>query len=89
MWTTVAPVAAEVMGLQTLPSGEHHGSVFFHMRSLSYFISLIDLLDRTRITYNICRTDCGILENGRYGVQLFVGFMYLAAFISSNVICFP
>ncbi|KAM0228284.1 hypothetical protein ACHAPO_010827 [Fusarium lateritium] len=28
MWTTVAPVAAEVMGLQTLPSGEHYDSAF-------------------------------------------------------------
>ncbi|KAI9146741.1 major facilitator superfamily transporter [Paramyrothecium foliicola] len=53
MWTTAAPVAAEVMGLQTLPSGEYHGSASLPGRPLTYFTSFIDLLDRTRFAYNI------------------------------------
>ena len=53
MWTTVAPVAAEVMCLHTLPSGYHRGSAFLPRRRLTCFIIFIDLLDRTRIAYNI------------------------------------
>ena len=66
MWTTVAPVAAEVMGLQTLPSGEHHESACLPGRRLTCFVSFIDLLDSSRVADNIRRTDCGILENGGY-----------------------
>lgn len=63
MWTTVAPVAAEVVGLQTLPSGEHHGSAFLPGTRLTCLISFINFLDSSRVADNIRRTDCGILEN--------------------------
>lgn len=53
MWTTVAPVAAEVMGLQTLPSGKHHEVAFLPGRYLTYFISFIYLLDSPRVADNI------------------------------------
>ncbi|WJG35420.1 major facilitator superfamily transporter [Fusarium oxysporum Fo47] len=68
MWTTVAPVAAEVVGLQTLPSAL---SIFWIVLVLpTTFAEPIAVSLKTEGT------------NAYLEVQLFVGFMYLAAFIS-------
>ncbi|KAM0081318.1 hypothetical protein ACKRZS_006503 [Fusarium odoratissimum] len=69
MWTTVAPVAAEVVGLQTLPSVLVLPTTFAEPIAVSL---------KTEGT------------NAYLEVQLFVGFMYLAAFILSiNVTLYP
>ncbi|KAF5258494.1 hypothetical protein FOXYS1_10924 [Fusarium oxysporum] len=68
MWTTVAPVAAEVVGLQTLPSVLVLPTTFAEPIAVSL---------KTEGT------------NAYLEVQLFVGFMYLAAFISSMNVTIP
>lgn len=70
MWTTVAPVGAEVLGLQTLPSGQNFQSFLlsllpspFSRPSDNLSISFIDILADPRFPYHLWRADCSIFEN--------------------------
>lgn len=70
IWPTVAPVGAEVVGLQMLPS------------ALSVFWLVLVLPATFAQPIAIVIKKPG--PNGYFGVQLLIGFIYLTAFISSK-----
>lgn len=75
LWPTVAPVGAEVVGMQLLPS------------ALSIF--WIILVIPATFAEPIALTIKGSGLNAYLPVQLFTGFMYVAAFISSKSLQMP
>ncbi|KAI8665829.1 hypothetical protein NCS57_00805600 [Fusarium keratoplasticum] len=68
MWTTVAPIGVEVMGLQLLPSA----------LSIFWFVLVLP----TTFAMPIALSLKGQGDYPYLGVQLFTGFSYMAAFIS-------